>query len=315
MPEVIGDFGTLPRDMHVIKTSELTKKYGHATAVDQVSLQVDEGEIYGFLGLNGAGKTTFIRLLLGLIRADYGTCRLFGRRPTQAGTMWNDVGYLIETPHAYPNLSVEENLRVMFILRGLTDPTAIDRIVDQLHLGRYRNIKEKHLSLGNKQRLGLAKALIHEPKVLILDEPINGLDPAGIVQVRTLLKDLAVRRNTTIFVSSHILSEVAKLATRIGIIHNGALIKEINSEDLRAQIIKILRVDSTNNAKAFQLLKDRGHDISINQGLMEIVSDEAIEHPEDISTILVNHSMPPKMISIVEEDLEHYFLRIIGNES
>ena len=297
--------------MNIIQTKQLTKRYGDTIAVDNVSIHVNQGEIYGFLGLNGAGKTTTIRLLLGLIKPDSGTCKLFEKEPKQANKIWNNVGYLIETPYSYPNLSVIENLEVIFKLRGLTDKYLIDEIIERLKLTQYRNRKEKNLSLGNKQRLGLAKALIHKPKLLILDEPINGLDPAGIVEIRELLKELSEKHNTTIFLSSHILSEIAKLTTRIGVIHNGALIKEIKSSELHEQVIKRMCITTNNNENAAKILNENGFQCTTINHVMELTSKEAINNPEVIATILVQHQIPPKQLYVFEEDLEHYFLRII----
>lgn len=297
--------------MNIIESQNLCKKYGDTKAVDNVSIHVKQGEIYGFLGLNGAGKTTTIRLLLGLIKPDSGSCKLFGQEPKQANGIWNDVGYLIETPRSYPNLSVIENLQVICKLRNLKDKTSlIKEITARLKLRQYENKKEKNLSLGNKQRLGLAKALIHKPKLLILDEPINGLDPAGIVEIRELLKDLAEKHQTTIFISSHILSEIAKLTTRIGIIHNGGLIKEIKSSELHTQIIKKLCVAATNNEKAANILQEKGFKPTIKTETIELTDKKAIDKPEEIASLLVQQHCPPKQLYIFEEDLEHYFLRL-----
>ncbi|HEX5002621.1 MAG TPA: ATP-binding cassette domain-containing protein, partial [Bacteroidia bacterium] len=212
--------------MEIITTTSLTKYFGTTAATDNISVHVNEGEIYGFLGLNGAGKTTLIRMLLGMIKPDSGSVRLFGKPVSRDFDIWNEVGYLVETPHGYPNLSVNENLQVYYQLRRLKKPAWVDEIICKLKLEKYRHKKEKFLSLGNKQRLGLAKALVHQPKLLILDEPINGLDPEGIVEVRSLLLELAAK-GTTIFLSSHILGEISKLAHRIGIIHRGRLVKEL----------------------------------------------------------------------------------------
>jgi len=297
--------------MNIIQTTNLTKRYGDTIVVDNVSINVKQGEIYGFLGLNGAGKTTTIRLLLGLIKPDSGTCKLFEEEPKQATEIWNDVGYLIETPHSYPNLSVFENLEVIFKLRGLSHKSLIDEIIERLMLTQYKNRKEKNLSLGNKQRLGLAKALIHKPKLLILDEPINGLDPAGIVEIRKLLKELSEVHNTTIFLSSHILSEIAKLTSRIGVIHNGALIKEIKSSELHEQVTKKLCISTNNNQAAAKILNKMGFECSIKNDTIELLSEKAINNPEELATILVQHQIPPKQLYVFEEDLEHYFLRII----
>lgn len=300
--------------MNIIQTENLTKKFGDTLAVDNVSINVREGEIYGFLGLNGAGKTTTIRLLLGMIKSDSGTISLFGKKAKQASHIWNNVGYLVEAPYSYPNLTVKENLEVIFKLRGLKNKELIDRIISVLKLGEYRNKKAKFLSLGNGQRLGLAKALIHNPKLLILDEPINGLDPAGIVEIREFLKDLVKNHNSTIFLSSHILSEISKVSTRIGIVHNGKLIKEINTNELEHQISKKLCVNTFDNQKALQILRDKHFNFTINElGLIESSENDAITKPEIISTLLVNSGLPPSMINVIEEDLETYFLRIIGN--
>ncbi|MCC5929629.1 MAG: ABC transporter ATP-binding protein [Cyclobacteriaceae bacterium] len=297
--------------MNIIQTTNLSKRYGDILAIDNVSMNVKQGEIYGFLGLNGAGKTTMIRLLLGLTKPDSGLCELFQNHKGPGNTYWNDVGYLIETPYAYPNLSVRENLQVICKLRGLVEKSVIPEILERLKLQPYKNRKEKNLSLGNKQRLGLAKALIHKPKLLILDEPINGLDPAGIVEVRELLKELAEKHNTTIFLSSHILSEIAKITSRIGIIHNGALIKEIKSSELDSQIIKKLCISTHDNETAQKILLEKGFEASIHHEMLELISHDAINKPEEIATILVQHQTPPTQLFVFKEDLEHYFLRII----
>lgn len=300
--------------MNVIQTEKLTKKFGDTIAVDDVSINVREGEIYGFLGLNGAGKTTTIRLLLGMIKPDSGTISLFGQHPKQASRIWNDVGYLVETPYSYPNLTVKENLEVCYQLRELKDKNQIDKVISALQLRQYENKKAKFLSLGNSQRLGLAKTLIHNPKLLILDEPINGLDPAGIVEIREFLKDLVKNHNTTIFLSSHILSEISKVATRIGIVHNGKLINEIDTNELEHQIIKKLLVNTSDNHKALQILNGKDFTFALNElSLIESIDNKAITEPETISTLLVNSGLPPKMLNVIEEDLEAYFLRIIGN--
>ena len=164
--------------MEVLSTQNLTKRYHNLVAVNEVSIHIEEGEIYGFLGLNGAGKTTTIRMLLGMIKPTQGSFQLFGQESPITPDVWNEVGYLVESPHAYPNLSVTENLRVYAKLRGL-EKERIAETIDHLGLTRYQNIRAKNLSMGNQQRLGIAKALMHRPKLLILDEPINGLDPAA----------------------------------------------------------------------------------------------------------------------------------------
>ncbi|MFN8348649.1 MAG: ABC transporter ATP-binding protein [Spirosomataceae bacterium] len=297
--------------MEIIKTNSLTKRFGPTVATDNISIHVRQGEIYGFLGLNGAGKTTLIRMLLGMIKPDSGTIHLFDKQLTSNFNQWNDIGYLVETPYSYPNLSVYENLQVIYKLRQLTNPKAIDDIIEKLKLTKYRNIKAQALSLGNQQRLGLAKALIHKPKVLILDEPINGLDPEGIVEVRELLIELA-KNGSTIFLSSHILGEISKLANRIAIIHEGKLIKELAAQELSNQIIKKIIVQTADNPKAIQHLKSLNYSVAPTQtNQIEITNQEAFEQPELISKLLTENRLPPKQIFLFTEDLEMYFLRTI----
>jgi ABC-2 type transport system ATP-binding protein len=273
---------------------------------------VSEGEIYGFLGLNGAGKPTLIRILLGMIRQNSGQVSLFGENLSAVFSRWNDVGYLVETPYSYPNLSVIENLAVYHALRQLENKNLIDETIEKLHLTAYLNTKAKHLSLGNKQRLGLAKALMHKPKLLILDEPVNGLDPEGIVEVRELLQDLAVK-GTTIFLSSHILGEISKLANRIAIIHRGKLLEELNSDELQDRLTKKLFVNTNDNNAAMQHL--RQYNAILEGDEIAIDCKQAVEKLEDISALLAANGLPAKQIVTFTEDLEGYFLRTIKEKA
>lgn len=300
----------------VIQTENLTKRYGSLAAVNDVSLHVKKGEIYGFLGLNGAGKTTAIRLLLGLAHPSSGSAFLEGQR-IRSGRPgpWNRVGYLVEMPYAYPELSVRENLQVVAQLRHLRDSQAISRIIQQLRLDAYQDIKARNLSMGNAQRLGLAKALIHEPDILILDEPTNGLDPAGIVEVRELLKGLARERGVTIFISSHILGEIAKLASRIGIIHEGRLVQEIDATELNTLRQKRLILEFRDAEKGRKTLQALGFEVLPGQAGWVIRQEKAIQHPDDLAVALVERDCPPMRLQVAEEDLESYFLRIISNKN
>ena len=297
----------------IIKTHNLTKTFGNVHAVDGVSLSVKKGEIYGFLGLNGAGKTTTIRMLLGMISPTMGKSFLFNKKVnTDSYDLWAKVGYLVETPYSYPELTVKENLEITRRLRQIPN-TSVDDIIQQLKLTSYKDRKAKHLSLGNAQRLGLAKALIHNPDVLILDEPSNGLDPAGIVEIRELLKDLASNHGVTIFISSHNLGEIFKLVNRIGIIHEGKLIQEVNSNQLEHLLNKRLIIDTLDKEATKTILKKEGFSVNLsNEGLLEIIGNKAINHPEKIASILVHAGMPPTLLKVEEENLESYFLRIIG---
>jgi ABC-2 type transport system ATP-binding protein len=221
---------------NIIRTEHLSKQYKDVLAVSDLSLNVRKGEIYGFLGLNGAGKTTTIRMLLGMIRPTTGSAYILDKKVRPDNTdLWKHIGSLVETPSSYPNLTVRENLEIIRRLRFMEDKKATDRIMEKLQLARYANRKAKNLSLGNAQRLGLAKALIHQPDILILDEPTNGLDPAGIHEIREMLKDIATNQGVTIFISSHILGEISRFATRIGIVHEGLLLQEVDTNQLQLQ--------------------------------------------------------------------------------
>ena len=218
----------------VVTTRGLTKRFGNVTAVQDLDLEVRRGEIYAFLGRNGAGKTTTIRMILGLIRPLAGEVRVFGRPVRASRTEWlRRVGSLVETATAYPNLTVRENLHLHCRLTG-APRRSVAAVMEQLDLGAAADRRAGHLSLGNKQRLALARALVHAPELLVLDEPANGLDPAGIVEIRELLRSLADEQGTTVFVSSHILVEVAHLADRIGIVHEGRLVEELDRTALVA---------------------------------------------------------------------------------
>ncbi|GAB2768354.1 ABC transporter ATP-binding protein [Rhabdobacter roseus] len=299
--------------MEVLRTHSLTKRFGPTLAVDGISIRVQPGEIYGFLGLNGAGKTTLIRMLLGLIRPDQGEVYLFEKKLSARFDAWNDVGYLVETPAAYPDLSVVENLQVYYQLRRLKDPKRIPALIDQLKLGTYAHTKAKNLSLGNQQRLGLAKALLHQPQLLLLDEPTNGLDPEGIVEVRQLLQAL-VAQGATVFLSSHILGEIAKVATRLGIIHEGRLVQELTNQELTQRLHRKLIVSTLDNPGALRQLSTLGYQVRLNEANeLEITDPTALEQPEKIAQVLVEKGYSPRQLYRWEEDLERYFLRIIRN--
>ncbi len=299
-----------------IETDNLTKRYGDVTAVNGLSLRVATGEIYAFLGLNGAGKTTTIRLLLGMVKPTSGEARVLGTRIRVGGKKpWGSVGYLVETADAYPELSVRENLEVMRRLRPGTEPQAVDRVIERLGLTAYADRRAGTLSHGNAQRLGLAKALLHDPELLILDEPAIGLDPAGIVEIRHLLLDLAREKGVTIFMSSHVLGEVPRLAQRIGIIHQGTLLQELDINELERNRRQRLLIRTRDNGAALDVLQDAGFAPNISSdSTIEVKDRLAIERPDDIATHLVNAGHAPTMLDVEQEDLEHYFLRIVGLE-
>jgi ABC-2 type transport system ATP-binding protein len=296
-----------------IETNGLSKSYGQVHAVDSVNLRVKPGEIYGFIGLNGAGKTTTIRALLGMIRPSSGSVQVLGQAvgPNGRGP-WRHVGHLVERPAAYPELTVKENLDIARRLQGISDTSATSRAIERLGLGSYTDRKAGALSTGNLQRLGLARALLHEPELLILDEPANGLDPAGVVEIRELLASLAHEKGVTVFMSSHILTEVDRLATRIGIIHKGQLIEELEAEKLEELRSRRLEIQARNLEAAHSALVKAGFAVKASESVIVLNEARALDAPDEVATILVNAGTPPSRLAVEQEDLEDYFLRLTG---
>ncbi len=297
-----------------IETVGLGKSYGDVRAVRDLSLKVEEGELYAFLGLNGAGKTTTIRMLLGMIRPTTGFASVLGKRVSLGSREpWAQVGYLVETPRAYPELSVRENLEAARRLHPGTSRRRVDEVIEQLELTAYADRRAGNLSQGNAQRLGLAKALLHEPKLLFLDEPANGLDPAGIVEIRDLLRQLRLERGVTVFMSSHILAEVSRLATRIGIIHEGRLLQELSMDELERNRRRALLVRARDPRKAERLLEEAGQSFDVEaDGTIAIGSPSACDRPEEVNRRLVEAGAAPTHLAVEEEELEQYFLRLVG---
>ncbi|WIV57992.1 ABC transporter ATP-binding protein [Amycolatopsis nalaikhensis] len=251
----------------------LTKQYRDILAVDDLTLHTTRGEIYALLGLNGSGKTTTIRMLLGLIRPTRGQVSLF------------------EEP-------VEK---------------AVSDVIARLGLQPHAHHRAQTLSLGNKQRLALAKALLHQPDLLLLDEPANGLDPAGVAEIRSLLHDLAHHNGVTILLSSHILTEVARLATRFGVLDHGRLVWEDATTELVAQARPRLRVTVHAPGHATAALRAAGHTVSAEDGELTLTEDRAIHHPDEIATQLVTAGCPPTRLAVEQDDLETCFLRLVSH--
>jgi ABC-2 type transport system ATP-binding protein len=298
-----------------IETHGLTKRYGAVLAVDGVSLSVKLGEIYAFLGLNGAGKTTTIRALLGMINPSAGSVALLGQPIGPGGRgPWARVGHMVETPAAYPELTVRENLDVARRLHGAPEG-ATPRAIERFGLTAYASRRAGTLSTGNLQRLGLARALLHDPELVILDEPTNGLDPAGVVEIRALLTALARERGVTVFVSSHLLAEVDRLATRIGIIHRGRLIEELAVTELDRRRARWLEVDARDRPAAGAALQAAGFTLAPagERGGFILSDARAVAAPEEVARLLVAAGTPPIRLTVEQEDLEQHFLRLTGD--
>lgn len=236
----------------VIRVTNLTKFYKQKKVLDNVTLNIEKGKIYGFIGQNGAGKTTLIRILMGLSFADHGILEIFGERDTKGlENARKSVGCMVEHTGLYPNLTAMENMTLQCKYRGLSDKKEVSRLLKIVGLHEAGNKKFKNYSMGMKQRLGIAVALIGEPKLLILDEPVNGLDPVGISEIREMLINLNAKSNTTILISSHILSELYMLATDYLIIDDGKIVERLSLEQLDEKCKKHITIetDSIENAK------------------------------------------------------------------
>jgi ABC-2 type transport system ATP-binding protein len=301
------------RMSYAIETAGLSKSYGRVRAVESVDLHVGQGEIYGFLGLNGAGKTTTIRALLGMIRPTSGSVRVLGHAVGPNGNgPWRRVGHLVEEPAAYPDLTVRENLEIARRLQGVTNGSATSRVIERLSLSPYADRKAGLLSTGNFQRLALARAFLHAPELLILDEPAKGLDPAGVVEIRELLASLAQESGVTVFMSSHILTEVDRLATRIGIIHKGRLVEELEADTLEKLRSLRLEIKVRDLQSAQSALTKAGFAVRLGESTIVLNEARAIDAPDEVATILVNAGTPPIRMAVEQEDLEDHFLRLTG---
>lgn len=295
----------------ILETNELTKLYGGRAAVNQVSLHVKEGDIYGFIGKNGAGKTTFMRLVTGLARPDKGNMTLFGGRDF-AGSR-RRIGSMIEYPSLYPNMTARQNLEAHRLLLGIPEKGSVDEALKTVRLAETGNKKVKHFSLGMRQRLGIAQCLLGHPDFLILDEPINGLDPTGIKEIRDLLLTLNGEKGITILLSSHILGELAKIATCYGIINQGVLVDEFSKDELQTRCRRCLRIQVDDVKKAVQVLES-----ILKTDQFDVLPDQTIrlfgylEDSGTVNTTLVQNGVTVRTIAPAGQDLEGYFMQRMG---
>ena len=301
---------------YVIETKNLTKQYGTQKSVADLNIHVKQGRIYGLLGRNGAGKTTTMKMLLGLTQPTSGEVTIWGQPlRTNEKKLLPRIGYLIESPGFYPNLTATENLRIFATLRGVPSRNAIKSALDLVGLPYKDKKLFSQYSLGMKQRLAIALAIMHDPELLILDEPINGLDPIGIAEVRSFIRDLCTERGKTILISSHILSEIALLADDIGIIDHGALLEEESLAELEAKSSRHIRFTVSSTTQAARILERNFHETQF------IIQDDYKMrlHNLDISvgeivTAFVENGLTVSEAYVCEESLEDYFKRVTGGE-
>lgn len=294
---------------YIIETEGLTKRYGKRLCVNNISIHIAKGDIYGFIGRNGAGKTTAMRLILGLARPTSGKIKLFNSDDLNAQR--KKIGSLIEAPGLYKRCSALENMKRFSILYG-GDDKEIEELLTFVGLNGVGNKKVGQFSLGMKQRLGIAIALLGNPEVLILDEPVNGLDPAGIKEVRDLLLKLNKEKNVTIMISSHLLDELAKITTKYGIINNGVLVEEIDAQKLmeRCKNNIVISCDRLQEAKELLESELKLTNISIVNDKLHIVDE--IESTDEINTLLVKNDFKVHEITINKNSFEDYFIERLG---
>ncbi len=300
--------------MAVIQTTDLSKRYKDRWAVDHLDLRVEQGDIYGFIGQNGAGKSTTLKLLCGLARPTQGEALIFGK-PVQDSVARRRVGALIEQPGLYPDLSGRENLRLCAALLGLDSPERqVEDILKTVGLSSREKKPVKHYSMGMKQRLGVALALLGGPDLLLLDEPINGLDPEGIREMRELLLRLNRERGLTILVSSHILGELSKIATRYGIIQEGRMVEQITAAELEQKCTDYLHLRADQPQKAAVLLE---RELQLTRWEMrpegEIRIYEAVD-AKAVGQALTQAGIAIEELGLHRQDLEGYFLERMGGK-
>ena len=300
---------------YIMQTQNLTKTYGKKDACKDININIREGEIYGLIGRNGAGKTTIMRVISGLSNPTSGTYSLFGKTGSEMKKMMNKVGVLIEHPGLYPKRSARENLKIKCIAMNV-DYKKNNYIDNLLKIVGLENVSDKkgagEYSLGMRQRLGIALALVGEPSMIILDEPINGLDPQGIVEVRHTLEQLRKEKGITIMISSHILEELSKLADSYGIIHEGRLIEQFTQEELLARCGQFVSIKTPDTGSALKALSGIGiTQASVdNNGVIRV--NERLEDSDKMIVAMVKAGVPVKEVFVNNISLEDYYLELTG---
>ena len=298
---------------YVLETSELTKTYARKNAVDHINLKIRKGDIYGFIGKNGAGKTTTIKMVVGLNNPTSGKMKLFGSENLQEGR--KKVGTVIENPAIYPYLSARQNIEAQRIMKGVKDKSITDDLLDIVGLKDTGRKKAKNFSLGMKQRLAIALALVGDPEFLLLDEPINGLDPTGIKDVRELILKLNREAGITILISSHILGELAKIATAYGVINNGVLVEQFSAEELREKVKPCLKITVNDPERAVSVLKENLgiSDIEVQNNSIKVY--EMLDKSMEINSVLEANDIIVQFLTKENGDYENYFIKLMEGGS
>ena len=298
---------------YVLRTKNISKRYRDTYALKNISIEIKRGEIYGLIGLNGAGKSTFMRTVMGLISLNTGEVELFGKTGEKGLAHGRKrIGQSIETPALYPNMTAVENLEVHRIMSGVSDKSIVKKTLEIVGLGFTGKKKAKNFSLGMKQRLALAISLITNPEFLILDEPTNGLDPEGIIEIRELLRRFAKERGLTILLSSHLLDELSQIATHYGIIDKGRLVKQLSAEELEIESRRYVKIITNDSTKAIALLKEHfGITDFQTISAKEIRIFEQTDNTGAMNTLLVRNGIIVESIGAADQRLEDYFVNLI----
>ena len=300
----------------ILEAHDLTKEYRHTVALDHIDLKIEKGKIYGFIGQNGAGKTTFLRLVTGLAFPTSGTLSLWGKTvEKELQEQRKRIGCMIETPALFPTMTAYQNMEIQRIQRGIPDKAVIQKTLDMVGLKDTGKKAVRNFSLGMRQRLGIAIALLNTPEFLILDEPINGLDPQGIAEVRDTIQRLQKERNMTICISSHILEELSKIATDYGIIHNGSLLQELTREELMRRCSERMELTLADPKLAIPVLDAMGFTNYQVTDKEHIHIFERLNESAALNMELAKAGIPVKGLSITSEELETYFLNLTGGAS
>ena len=295
---------------YILKTENITKTYSGKNVVDAVNMTIRKGDIYGFIGENGAGKTTLMRMVVGLAKASKGSIELFESNNLDEGRQ--RTGCVIENPALYPNMTAKQNLEAFRLLKGIEDSTVVDETLKLVGLSDTGKKKVKNFSLGMKQRLSIAIAVLNKPEFLILDEPINGLDPTGIIEVRDLILKLNKENNMTVMVSSHILGELSKVATKYGIIRKGSLVEEFMAEELEEKCKQHIEVEVDDVDKAKAILENNLNikEFEVNDNTIAIFTD--LQRIGEINVTLCKNDVVVSKVSFAGKDLETYFIETMG---
>ncbi len=300
---------------YIIEVKDLEKKYGNFKALNNLNIHIEKGSIYGLVGKNGAGKTTLIRLLCGLEKPSGGTYSIYGvsNKDKDINKERKKIGAIIEYPYLYYNMNAYDNIKEVYKIKGIASYEEIDNLLDRVGLLKEKNKKVRTFSLGMKQRLMIACALVGNPDLLILDEPINGLDPEGIIEIRKLVLDLNKKSNITIVISSHYLDELSKIATNYGFIDKGHIVEEISYEELNNKISEKTIVKIKNISKLTKYLDNNNINYE-KTGKEEITIYDKTNIPKFI-TELNNNKIEIEDIKEEKDTLENYFLKLLGGEN